>query len=97
MCFASCLGTRHHPVVQQLQDEIRDLKTATVDNWKLVEAAESEIVRRYECKLCMQRPIDAVIIPCGHALACRQCAVTLDSCPVCRCVIKQLTHVYFWS
>ena len=38
-----------------------------------------------KCILCLEHPISACWIPCGHAVACFACAETADNiCPVCR-------------
>lgn len=36
------------------------------------------------CKICYKEKMEVLSIPCGHIVACIQCAVTLDQCAVCR-------------
>lgn len=36
------------------------------------------------CKICFDRKLEVMFIPCGHIIACIQCAITLIGCPVCR-------------
>ena len=38
------------------------------------------------CKICFTRPIDCVLVPCGHFFACMICAERLDDlpCPICK-------------
>ena len=36
------------------------------------------------CKICCDRPIDSVLVPCGHYFACMQCAERMEVCPLCR-------------
>ncbi|KAM4697046.1 E3 ubiquitin-protein ligase XIAP [Rhinophrynus dorsalis] len=48
------------------------------------------------CKVCMDRKISVVFIPCGHLVACAQCAEVLDKCPIC-CTIVQRRQKIFMS
>ena len=36
------------------------------------------------CKLCFDRRIDTVMIPCGHMVVCRHCGKKVKDCPICR-------------
>ncbi len=44
--------------------------------------------KMYECNICMDRPKDRVIIPCGHFI-CSFCLEKVDNCPVCRGEIEK--------
>lgn len=39
------------------------------------------------CKICMDRNIAVVFVPCGHLVTCKQCAEAVDKCPMCYTVI----------
>ncbi|XP_006885122.1 PREDICTED: E3 ubiquitin-protein ligase XIAP-like [Elephantulus edwardii] len=39
------------------------------------------------CKICMDRNIAIVFIPCGHLVTCKQCAEAVDKCPMCYTII----------
>ncbi|AJD80729.1 inhibitor of apoptosis 3 [Pseudoplusia includens SNPV IE] len=43
-----------------------------------------------ECKICFSKEIDACYIPCGHVVACMNCAWSVSDCPICR---KPFTNV----
>ena len=47
------------------------------------------------CKICLDREIGVVFLPCGHQLACTQCALCLTDCPVCRKVIRGTVRTFF--
>ena len=39
-----------------------------------------------ECKICYDKAIDSVFVPCGHVAACMSCAAGLEVCPICKAV-----------
>jgi len=47
-----------------------------------------------ECALCLDAPVQAVLIPCGHACCCRKCCRRLRRCPICRVVIERRQKLY---
>ena len=46
------------------------------------------------CKVCMDREIDTVFIPCGHLCTCAVCYEinALTECPLCRRGIQRAQH-----
>uniref|UniRef100_A0A8C4W0M0 RING-type E3 ubiquitin transferase n=1 Tax=Gopherus evgoodei TaxID=1825980 RepID=A0A8C4W0M0_9SAUR len=40
------------------------------------------------CKVCMDKDVSIVFIPCGHLVVCAECAPSLRRCPICRAVIR---------
>lgn len=40
------------------------------------------------CKVCMDRDVSVVFVPCGHLVACEACALNLRLCPICRAAIR---------
>ncbi|OXB67870.1 hypothetical protein ASZ78_005552 [Callipepla squamata] len=40
------------------------------------------------CKVCMDKDVSVVFVPCGHLVACGECALNLRLCPICRAVIR---------
>ena len=36
------------------------------------------------CKICLDREVKIVFLPCGHLVACQICASAMRECPVCR-------------
>ncbi|KAK9808692.1 hypothetical protein WJX72_002029 [[Myrmecia] bisecta] len=74
--------------LQALRDEraalSRDLGNTQQELHQLKEEAETE-AGQSQCRVCLTRKMDAVIIPCGHAL-CGECAGALRNgkCPMCR-------------
>jgi len=48
------------------------------------------------CKICFEKPINTVIIPCGHLCSCSSCVPSIKSnlCPICRQNIKEIIRIY---
>ncbi|KFO77784.1 Baculoviral IAP repeat-containing protein 7-B [Cuculus canorus] len=46
------------------------------------------------CKVCMDRDVSVVFVPCGHLVACEECASNLRSCPICRAVIRGCVRTF---
>ena len=49
------------------------------------------------CKICCDREIDTVLVPCGHILACRVCATKIEQggiCPICKEYICMVVKTY---
>ncbi|XP_063819208.1 baculoviral IAP repeat-containing protein 7 [Pseudophryne corroboree] len=40
------------------------------------------------CKVCMDRDVSMVFVPCGHLVVCKDCAPNLRHCPICRATIR---------
>lgn len=40
------------------------------------------------CKVCMDKDISTLFLPCSHLVCCDDCAPTLHECPICRTAIR---------
>ncbi|KAK8567958.1 hypothetical protein V6N13_105901 [Hibiscus sabdariffa] len=60
--------------------------TETEENNQRKQDKEGE--RRMVCKCCYHRGSSVLFLPCRHLCSCKDCAVFLDSCPVCRTAKK---------
>ena len=40
------------------------------------------------CAVCMETPINSILMPCAHEVACMRCAQRLGICPVCRAAVS---------
>ncbi|KAM4610822.1 baculoviral IAP repeat-containing protein 7 [Polymixia lowei] len=59
---------------------------------KVGEPSPEELLRQLQeertCKVCMDKLVSIVFIPCGHLVVCSDCAASLRHCPICRAVIR---------
>ncbi|NXX83592.1 BIR7B protein, partial [Urocolius indicus] len=46
------------------------------------------------CKVCMDRDVSVVFVPCGHLVACGECALNLRLCPICRAIIRGTVRTF---
>ncbi|XP_064648290.1 E3 ubiquitin-protein ligase RNF34-like isoform X3 [Lineus longissimus] len=46
------------------------------------------------CKICMDAPIDCVLLECGHFVACTKCGKRLSECPICRQYVVRAVHIF---
>jgi hypothetical protein len=46
------------------------------------------------CKICMDKDIEVVFLPCAHLVTCAECAGALKACPVCRQVLKGTVRAF---
>lgn len=61
------------------------------------ESLQDELRRLREarlCKICMDKEVGVVLLPCGHLVTCVLCAASLPRCPVCRENIKATVRTF---
>uniref|UniRef100_A0A096LQR5 Baculoviral IAP repeat containing 2 n=1 Tax=Poecilia formosa TaxID=48698 RepID=A0A096LQR5_POEFO len=46
------------------------------------------------CKVCMDKEVNIVFIPCGHLVVCKECAPSLRKCPICRGLVKGTVRTF---
>ena len=46
------------------------------------------------CKICMDAPIECVILECGHMATCTSCGKVLSECPICRQYIVRVVRFF---
>ncbi|KOB65287.1 Inhibitor of apoptosis [Operophtera brumata] len=48
------------------------------------------------CKICLIEKLNTCFTPCGHAIACAKCVLSMNSkCPICRAVYRKVIRLYF--
>ena len=75
--------------------EVEFLKQGSKAGDKAVLQQENARLREEKlCKICVDKELGVVFIPCGHFVTCRSCAASLTKCPVCRSIISSLVKTY---
>ncbi|XP_060529445.1 E3 ubiquitin-protein ligase rififylin [Cylas formicarius] len=46
------------------------------------------------CKLCMDAPLDCVLLECGHITSCIECGKKLAECPICRQYVIRVVRTF---
>ncbi|XP_040050101.2 baculoviral IAP repeat-containing protein 7 isoform X2 [Gasterosteus aculeatus] len=68
------------------------VRTPTPIREKATDPSPEELLRQLQeertCKVCMDKLVSIVFIPCGHLVVCADCAASLRHCPICRAVIR---------
>jgi len=74
----------------QLQNEDPATSKASVD----LEQENQRLKEARICRICMDKEISVVFLPCGHLICCVQCAPSLRDCPLCRQSIHGTVKTY---
>lgn len=82
--------------------DIKKPKTKFTDNLcKLLSRKSTQLLqenRRLKeerlCKICLDREITIVLIPCGHFVSCNYCSSSISNCPICRSSINEFVKTY---
>lgn len=48
----------------------------------------SELRQQRMCKICLDKEVCIVFLPCGHLVCCAECSPALQQCPMCRQKVK---------
>jgi len=57
-------------------------------------AEKKELKEARQCKVCMGRPCDTILLPCSHFVLCGACAGSVTRCPICRQTAHDKRPVY---
>ncbi|XP_068118510.1 baculoviral IAP repeat-containing protein 7 isoform X1 [Hyperolius riggenbachi] len=64
---------------------------------ELLLSTEEQLRRLKEerlCKVCMDKDVSMVFVPCGHLVVCTDCAPNLRHCPICRATIRGCVRAF---
>ncbi|PNJ86578.1 BIRC3 isoform 5 [Pongo abelii] len=76
-----------------VQQDIKYIPTEDVSDLP-VEEQLRRLQEERTCKVCMDKEVSIVFIPCGHLVVCKDCAPSLRKCPICRSTIKGTVRTF---
>ncbi|XP_059160172.1 putative inhibitor of apoptosis isoform X4 [Physella acuta] len=59
-----------------------------LENIRAMKEENNQLRLQTICKICMDKEVSVVFLPCGHLVSCGECAVAMRDCPVCRVNVK---------
>ena len=77
---------RSTTIIADNQDEVTYLQR--------LQEANRRLRQRHTCRLCGDRAVDIIFLPCGHLCTCESCAATIRECCLCHDRIRGTAHVY---
>ncbi|XP_077447906.1 baculoviral IAP repeat-containing protein 2 isoform X1 [Stigmatopora argus] len=84
--------------VHLLRELMAQSSEATSPSQDLTGLPMEEQLRRLQeertCKVCMDKEVNIVFIPCGHLVVCKECAPSLRKCPICRGLVKGTVRTF---
>ncbi|XP_001499925.1 baculoviral IAP repeat-containing protein 3 [Equus przewalskii] len=76
-----------------VQQDIKYIPTEDVSDLPMEEQLR-RLQEERTCKVCMDKEVSIVFIPCGHLVVCKDCAPSLRKCPICRGTIKGTVRTF---
>ncbi|KAM5183695.1 baculoviral IAP repeat-containing protein 3 isoform 4-T5 [Callospermophilus lateralis] len=76
-----------------VQQDIRCIRTEDTSDLPMEEQLR-RLQEERTCKVCMDKEVSIVFIPCGHLVVCKDCAPSLRKCPICRGTIKGTVRTF---
>uniref|UniRef100_UPI00358F3FDC baculoviral IAP repeat-containing protein 7-B-like isoform X2 n=1 Tax=Myxine glutinosa TaxID=7769 RepID=UPI00358F3FDC len=93
-------STRHQATTcMEAEQSLADAQARTSKTNDYPSSTEEELRRLQDermCKVCMDKEVSVVFIPCGHLVVCFDCASSpsLRKCPICRSVVRGTLRTY---
>ncbi|GMH31598.1 hypothetical protein Nepgr_033442 [Nepenthes gracilis] len=83
---------------KDLAEEVWRLQVALGEQMEITELRQQEHERlqneKILCRVCFERDISVVLLPCRHRILCRTCCEKCKKCPICRVSIDDRLPVY---
>ncbi|XP_015070599.1 uncharacterized protein LOC107014974 isoform X2 [Solanum pennellii] len=83
---------------KDLAEEVWRLQAALGEQAEITKLSQQEYERlqneKVLCRICFEREISTVLLPCRHRVLCSSCCEKCDNCPICRVCINERLPVY---
>ncbi|XP_050986228.1 E3 ubiquitin-protein ligase rififylin isoform X2 [Labeo rohita] len=80
--------------VTRLYHDQKDLQNMVSNTTEGTDGGSGPAVEENLCKICMDSPIDCVLLECGHMVTCTKCGKRMNECPICRQYVVRAVHVF---
>lgn len=80
--------------VTRLYHDQKDLQNMVSTAIEGTDPGSGTAVEESLCKICMDSPIDCVLLECGHMVTCTKCGKRMSECPICRQYVVRAVHVF---
>ncbi|XP_059162590.1 baculoviral IAP repeat-containing protein 3-like [Physella acuta] len=65
-----------------------------LENINRMKEQNNQLRQQTVCKICMDKEVAVVFLPCGHLVSCGDCAVAMRDCPICRVNVKGIVRAF---
>uniref|UniRef100_A0A7C9DEK7 RING-type domain-containing protein n=1 Tax=Opuntia streptacantha TaxID=393608 RepID=A0A7C9DEK7_OPUST len=83
---------------KELAEEVWRLQAALGEQTEITKFTQQEYERlqheKVLCRVCFEREINVVLLPCRHRTLCSVCCEKCKKCPVCRVSVEERMHVF---
>nr|VDC63754.1 unnamed protein product [Brassica rapa] len=83
---------------EDLAEEVWRLQAALGEQTEITKFSQQEYERlqneKVLCRVCFEKEISLVLLPCRHRVLCRICSDKCTKCPICRIAIEERLPVY---
>ncbi|XP_076888879.1 uncharacterized protein LOC143539448 [Bidens hawaiensis] len=83
---------------KDLTEEVWRLQVALNEQTEITISSQQNFERlqndKILCRICFERDINTVLLPCRHHILCSICSERCQKCPICRVIIEERLPVY---
>ncbi|CAL1529782.1 unnamed protein product [Lymnaea stagnalis] len=65
-----------------------------LETMRTLKEQNNQLRQQTVCKICMDKEVAVVFLPCGHLVSCSDCAAAMKDCPVCRNSVKGVVRAF---